>query len=78
LFTAKYLEHIHEEESVFDPAIRAAFTDEELRFFGAQSVSRTPPDAAKVMLRLMLPALPADIEAAYRAKLPPALEAELR
>jgi hypothetical protein len=77
-FTGRYLEHIAEEEDVVDPAVRGAFSDEDLAFFGAESVARTAPDDARMMLRFMLPALTRDDAAAYLAKLPPALAAELR
>lgn len=70
MFTSRYLEHIDEEEAVIDPAIRAAYASDELEFFGVQSVARTRPDDARMMLRLMLPSLPRVVADGYLAKLP--------
>jgi hypothetical protein len=56
-FTSRYLEHIAEEEELIDAAIGAAYRDEELTFIGRESMARTSPDDARIMLRLMLPSL---------------------
>ena len=76
-FTCAYLEHVAEEEELIDPAIRAAYSDEELAFVGRESMARTSPEDARVMLTLMLPSLTVEDAAAYLAKLPPALATEL-
>jgi hypothetical protein len=76
-FTSRYLEHIAEEEELIDPAIRAAYRDEELTFIGRESMARTSPDDARMMLRLMLPSLTREDAGGYFAKLPPTLAAEL-
>ena len=47
-------------------------------FFGRESVARTSPDDARMMLALMLPSLTKDDADGYLAKLPPALATELR
>src|SRR5690349_341098 len=57
-FLAAYLLHMHEEENVFDPQIRALFTAEELGVFGMKSVQRTSPADQLMMLTWMLPAMP--------------------
>ena len=77
-FTSRYLEHVAEEEELIDPAIRAAYREEELAFFGRESIARTSPDDARMMLALMLPSLTKDDADGYFAKLPPALATELR
>jgi hypothetical protein len=77
-FTSRYLEHIAEEEELIDPAIRAAYRDEELAFIGRESMARTSPDDARMMLALMLPSLTKEDTGGYLAKLPPALATELR
>lgn len=77
-FTAVYLEHVAEEEELIDPAIRAVYRDDELAFVGRESVARTSPDDARMMLTLMLPSLTYEDAGGYLAKLPPALATELR
>jgi hypothetical protein len=77
-FTSNYLEHIAEEEELIDPAIRAAYRDEELAFIGRESMARTSPDDARMMLTLMLPSLTKEDAAGYFAKLPPGLATEVR
>lgn len=77
-FTGRYLEHVDEEETLIDPAIRATFDEHELAAFGRESVARTAPADASMMLRLMLPALPSDVARSYLAKLPTPLADELR
>jgi hypothetical protein len=77
-FTFRYLEHMAEEEELIDPALRAAYSDEELEFIGRESVARTSPDDARMMLSLMLPSLTKEDAGTYFAKLPPALTTELQ
>ena len=77
-FTYKYLEHIAEEEELIDPALRAAYRDEDLAFIGRESMARTSPEDARMMLTLMLPSLTKEDAGAYLAKLPPALATELQ
>jgi hypothetical protein len=77
-FTSRYLEHIAEEEELIDPAIRSAYRDEELTFIGRESMARTSPDDARMMLKLMLPSLTKEDARGYFAKLPPTLATELR
>jgi hypothetical protein len=77
-FTSRYLEHVAEEEELIDPAIRAAYGDEELAFIGRESMARTSPDDARMMLALLLPSLTKEDAGGYFAKLPPALATELR
>ena len=75
-FTSRYLEHVAEEEELIDPALRAAYSDEDLAFIGRESMARTSPDDARLMLALMLPSLTKEDASGYFAKLPPALAAE--
>lgn len=77
-FTSRYLEHVAEEEELIDPALRAAYSDEELAFIGRESMARTSPDDARIMLSLMLPSLTKEDAGGYFAKLPTALATELR
>lgn len=77
-FTSAYLEHVAEEEELIDPAIRAVYRDEELAFIGRESVARTTPDDARMMLTLLLPSLTQGDADDYFAKLPPALAGTLR
>lgn len=77
-FTSRYLEHVAEEEELIDPAIRAAYRDDELTFIARESMARTSPDDARMMLRLMLPSLTKEDAGGYFAKLPPTLATELR
>lgn len=76
-FTSIYLEHLAEEEELIDPAIRAVYRDEELAFVGRDSMTRTSPDDARMMLSFMLPSLTREDAAGYLAKLPPALASQL-
>lgn len=76
-FTSRYLEHVAEEEELVDPAIRAAYRDEELAFIGRESMARTSPDDARMMLTLMLPSLKKEDADGYFARLPPALATDL-
>lgn len=77
-FLALYLEHMHEEEHVLEPAIRRALSVEQLMGFGRQSVERTAPDDQRMMLRWMLPAMTRSDAESFLARLPPPLAAELR
>lgn len=77
-FASGYLEHMAEEEELMEPAIRAVYRDDELAFIGRESIARTSPADAQMMLSLMLPSLTQEAAAGYLAKLPPALATELR
>lgn len=77
-FTGRYLDHVDDEETLVDPAIRAVVDEPELAAFGARSIARTAPADARMMLRLMLPVLPAAVGRDYLAKLPTSLADELR
>jgi hypothetical protein len=77
-FLAAYLEHMHEEETVFDAALRAAFTSEELAVFGMKSVQRTAPADQLMMLGWMLPAMPRAQAEVFLARVPPDIAATLR
>ena len=77
-FTSRYLEHVAEEEELIDPALRAAYSDEDHAFIGREAMARTSPDDARLMLALMLPSLTKEDASGYFAKLPPALAAEFR
>jgi len=77
-FTAQYLQHLDEEERVFEPEIRAILSADEAIDFGRRSVERTAPLDQRMMLGWMLPAMtPSDAEA-FLGRVPPALAAELR
>ncbi len=75
-FLSAYLEHMHEEETVFDAEIRAACSPEELMGFGKQSVVRTAPADQLMMLGWMLPALPPDQTELFSSRLPPEVRSQ--
>jgi hypothetical protein len=77
-FLAAYLEHMHEEETVFDPLVRAALTAEELVTFGQRSVQRTAPADQLMMLGWMLPAMPRDEANRFLERVPADTAASLR
>lgn len=75
--TARYLEHMREEELQLEPQIRAVLTTEQLQDFGRGSVARTSPHDAQMMLAWMLPAMcPLDADALL-ARLPSDLQREM-
>lgn len=77
-FLALYLEHMREEEEVFDPAIRASVPAQELAAFGRHAVERTLPADQRLMLGWMLPAMaPEDVEQLL-SRVPPEAQADLR
>jgi hypothetical protein len=77
-FTARYLEHMREEELELEPQIREALSAEQIDAVGRGSVARTAPDQAHAMLTWMLSAMrPLDAEELI-ARLPPGLQRELR
>lgn len=76
--TARYLEHLHEEETELEPELRAVLSDEEILAFGRGSVARTAADDQRMMLRFMFRAMPRSEVDRFAAKLPAALAAELR
>lgn len=76
-FTAQYLAHMDEEERVLEPLIREALANDELSEFGRRSVARTGPSDQRMMLQWMLPAMTSSDVAAFLARLPPALAAEV-
>lgn len=77
-FLAAYLEHMHEEETVFDPQLRAAFTAEELAAFGLKSVQRTTPADQLMMLGWMLPAMPREEANRFLERVPAETATALR
>lgn len=77
-FTAKYLEHLDEEERLFEPQIRAVLTPDEIANVGRMSVQRTAPDDQLMMLGWMLPAIPRYTADEILGRLPPAIADELR
>lgn len=77
-FTARYLEHMHDEEQVLEPAIRAVLSVDELVTFGQRAVERTAPADQRMMLGWMLPAMTAADVEAFLARVPAALREELR
>lgn len=77
-FIALYLEHMREEEQDLEPAILAAVDADALAAFGRGSVERTAPADQRMMLGLMLPAMPRAEAEAFLGRLPGALAAELR
>jgi hypothetical protein len=78
-FTAMYLDHMREEETEFDPLIRAALSADELAAFGRRSVERTAPADQRMMLGWMLPAMTETDVNAFLSRVPaesvPALRA---
>lgn len=76
--TARYLEHMREEELELEPQIRAALTAEQLQDFSRGSVARTPAGDARMMLAWMLPAMPPPDASELIARLPADLQRELR
>jgi hypothetical protein len=76
-FTARYLQHLDEEERVFEPQIRAALSAEEIQAFGRRAVERTQPSEQRMMLGWMLPAMARSEAEALLARLPAPLAAEL-
>lgn len=77
-FTALYLQHLHEEESIHEQAIRAVMSFQEIAEFGQKSVARTAPADQRLMLGYMLPVMTRDAVEGFLSKLPPALARELR
>lgn len=77
-FLAAYLEHMHEEETVFDPEIRAACTGDELSAFGLKSAQRTAPADQLMMLGWMLPAMPRSQAELFLGRVSPEVAATLR
>lgn len=77
-FTASYLEHMSDEELVFEPRIREVLSIEDLTSFGQRSVQRTAPADQRMMLGWMLPAMVREEASAFLARLPEALADELR
>lgn len=76
--TARYLDHMRDEEEEFEPQIRATLCTEQLEGVGRGSVARTPLADARAMLGWMLPAMrPADARA-FIGRLPPDLAREMR
>lgn len=77
-FSARYLDHMDEEEQQLEPRIRAALTAEQLREFGRLSVERTAPAEQRTMIAFMLPAMARVDAEALLARLPAPLAAQLR
>jgi hypothetical protein len=77
-FTARYLQHLDDEERLFEPQIRALLGPEEISEFGRRAVERTPPPEQRTMLGWMLPAMAPRDAQALLSRLPAPLAAELR
>jgi hypothetical protein len=77
-FTSRYLAHMDEEERVWEPAIRAVLSVEEIATFGRRAVERTAPADQRMMLGFMLPSMTRLDADAFLGGLPPALASELR
>jgi hypothetical protein len=77
-FTSRYLAHMDDEERVFEPAIVAVLSADEVIAFGRRSVERTAPSDQRMMLGWMLPAMTRLDANAFLSRVPPALAAELR
>ena len=77
-FTARYLEHMDDEEQALEPRIRAALTVEQLARFSRESVTRTAPAEQRMMIAFMLPAMTRGDVDALLARLPAPLAADLR
>lgn len=76
--TARYLEHLREEELEFAVEIHAALTREELQEFSRRAVERTSPADQRVMLGWMMRALTAPEVDALLARVPAPAAEELR
>ena len=68
---------MHDEECVFEPAIRGILSADEVIAFGRRSVERTAPPDQRMMLGWMLPAMTRPDAESLLGHLPPALAAEL-
>lgn len=77
-FTALYLQHMHEEEHVLEPAIRDALTAGDLALFGRRAVERTAPDDQRRMIGWMLPAMTRTDAESFLARIPAPIAEELR
>lgn len=75
-FTAAYLMHMLDEERA-DAELRAVLADGDIASVGRESVARTAPADQRLMLGLMLPAMPQAEARAMLGHLPPGLAAEL-
>jgi hypothetical protein len=76
-FMAAYFAHMHEEEQVHEPAIRALLSHEELAGFGQKAVERTAPADQELMLGFMLPAMGRSEAVAFLGRLPAGMAARL-
>jgi Hemerythrin HHE cation binding domain len=77
-FAAAYFQHMHDEEHVHEPCIRALLSVEELIGFAQQSVQRTAPAEQRMMLGFMLPAMTRPDVEAFLGRLPAELANQLR
>jgi hypothetical protein len=77
-FTAQYLAHMDDEERVFEPAIVALLSADEMIAFGRRAVERTAPADQRMMLGWMLPAMTRVDADTFLGRVPPALATELR
>jgi Hemerythrin HHE cation binding domain len=77
-FSARYLDHMDEEEQLLEPRIGAALTADQLREFGRLSVARTAPAEQQMMIAFMLPAMTRVEAEALLARLPAPLAEQLR
>jgi len=57
LFTADNIAHMHREETENNDALWAAYTDDELRELEQRLVASIPPEAMRLALRWMIPAM---------------------
>lgn len=76
--TARYLDHMHEEERELQPAIQSALSAEALIAFSRRSAERTAPDDQRMMVSFMLPAMTEADAKVFLSRLPPEAAERLR
>lgn len=69
-FLARYLDHMRDEERVWEPTIRDELSNDELLGFGRESVARTAPHDQRMMLGWMIRAMTRAEAAVLLARLP--------
>jgi len=77
-FIVLYLDHMREEERVFELRIRELFSAEELQAFGGKSVARTLPADQRMMLGFMLPVMTREDVDDFFSRVPAELAEQLR
>jgi hypothetical protein len=70
MLTARYLDHMQDEERELQPAIQAALSAEELIAFSRRSAERTAPDDQRMMVSFMLPAMTEADAKVFLSRLP--------